>query len=76
MDHQEVISDHGRVDLVGGVGIWLLCFEKRMAVRGRGRGRQNVLECRKDTCFFAGLLNRVFTGRVALASSSPDILGS
>ena len=38
LDHQEVVRDRGRVDLVGGVGIWLLCFEKRMAVSGRGRG--------------------------------------
>ena len=35
-----------------------------------------MLEGRQDTCYFAGLLSRFFMGRVALASSSLDILGS
>lgn len=40
------------------------------------KGGQNVLEGRQDTCYFASLLSRFFMGRVALASSSLDILGS
>ena len=45
-----------------------------MTVRREMRWGQNVLECRQDTFYFAGLLNRVFMGRVTLASSSLDIL--
>lgn len=34
----------------------------------------HVLECRQDTGYLAGLLNRIFMERVALASSSLDVL--
>lgn len=45
-----------------------------MTVRREVNWGQNLLECRQDTCYFAGLLSRGFLGRVPLASSPLDIL--